>query len=242
MPDIAPRTVAVVDLDAATGRPVPTGEPALATLQQVLGLAAADSGLRWESLGAEDRGDGVLLVPGRDVLPTTLVGAFVKALDARLKLRAEGVRARMAVDLDTAFRDDGCWTGNAVAMVFRLVDTPLLGRVLDRAERARAVVATSSSFFENVVRGDRTLDPSVFAPAAVDDDGLPTVTTWVRVPGYSGPPGVERRAPQCATPRDDTPARRPEAGLSHQAPVITVNGNVGGDVLGGDKLSYYRNR
>jgi hypothetical protein len=242
MPGTTPRTVAVVDLDAATGRPSPTDEPALATLRQVLGLAAADSGLGWESLGAEDRGDGVLLVPGPEVPPTTLVGTFVTALDAQLQLRAEGVRARMAVDLDTAFRDDGCWVGDAVATVFRLVDTPLLSRVLDRAERARAVVATSSSFFENVVREDRTLDPSVFAPAAVDDDGLPTVTTWVRVPGYSGPPGVERRAPQCAAPRDDAAARRPEAGPAHQAPVITVNGNVGGDVVGGDKISYYGNR
>lgn len=241
MPEIARRTAAVVDLDAATGCPAPTGDPARTILRQVLSAAARDSGLRWESLGPEDRGDGVLLVPGAEVPTATLVGAFATALDARLRQRVEGIRARMAVDLDAAFRDDGCWTGDAVATVFRLVDMPLLGQVLDRAERARAVVATSSSFYENVVRGDRTLDPSVFAPAPVDDDGLPTVTTWLCVPGYPGPPGVQRAARRAAPPEDGA-ARRPQVDPSQQAPVITVNGNVGGDVFGGDKTSYYGNR
>jgi hypothetical protein len=221
------RSIAVVDLDCPSGTAPPAGADARTVLRELLAAAAADARMRLGDLRMEDRGDGVLLAPEPEVQADLLAEELVIALDARLHAQSSDLRARVALDQGPVACDDDSWVGVPVSTAFRLVNAPVLHDVLDRADRARVVVAVSDSFFRAVVRG--RLDPSVFSETTVaDDDGLAAMTAWVRVPGYSAPPGVT--SPE----RKPVGTARPDPDPDRAGATINI-GYVGGDVVGRDK-------
>ncbi len=235
--------VAVIDIEAFSGRPDPVQRSLRRAMYDALRTAAADTHLEWSRLRAEDRGDGVLMVACGQDMPLALVGAFVHALDAvlaelaQMYSEAHRMRFRMALHQGAVTRDDDGWSGEAINIAFRLIDSVLLRDTLAAADRAHLALIVSDPFHRSVVApGHRSVDPSCFVPITVTAKHDVRYPAWIQVLDYSAPPGLSGRlghsAPAQATAES---SHAPSIGLA-------LNGNgdvhVAGDVVGRDKHVY----
>jgi hypothetical protein len=239
MPDPSFYAIVVVDIEGFGRRTNPVQRTLRAAMYEVVRAAFDDAGIGFDKVVREDRGDGIiLLVPGTPTL--ALAGKFVRALDEGLREKAglytESHRMRMRVALHQGLceQDAQGWVGEAINTAARLVDAAPLKRTLATAGRAVLALIVSGDIYRSVIRHEyRLIDPAEFARVTIDAKELVGEDAWIRVPGYSNPPGLDT-APEPESPPQNPPpagpAHHPAGGISFNSPV-----EVRGDVVGGNK-------
>lgn len=214
----------------------------MSVLQQV--LEASD--LPRAHVKMEERGVGVTVVVNGRVSPESVIGEFVRHLDA--ELARENRRCRIAVHHGLAILAGGRWVGAAVEETYRLIDTALLRDTLGRARRGHIALITSDTFFRSAVRpGRRAVDPSTFAPLTLTGFDEERRAAWIQVPGYAWPPALPvETGPQSADPEPESPQPtiRPSSGSVQYGGFNFAGASIQmyGDMLEGDKVAYQDRR
>jgi len=139
------------------------------------------------------------------------------------------MRLRIALHAGDAHDGGDEWAGKPVNLACRLVDSEILHRVLAAASTAVLATIVSDDWYDAVLR-EGWADPVGFDPVVPnlkDYDG----GAWIRVPGHLHPPGLR---PSDVPGEQQEAAPHAEASVPGNGPVISIGGNVGRDVIGGN--------
>ncbi|MCK2240837.1 MULTISPECIES: hypothetical protein [unclassified Crossiella] len=193
-------------------------------LAAVLKQAFEESGIDWDELAIEDRGDGKCLLIPASVSKVRLLDPLISRLAVALRQHNQftseqgQIRLRMSVHAGEVHRDRDGWSGTDLNFAFRLVGSEALYEVLAAVPEAELVVIVSEAIHNAVVRhGYGAVDPASFHQIEVQRKEV-SAEAWVHVPGILAP---------LARLELDSGGSGP--------PAITVRGNVNGDVVGRDK-------
>ncbi|MEV4316749.1 NACHT domain-containing protein [Actinocrispum sp. NPDC049592] len=184
------RTILVVDIEGFSDRRR-TNRHQVAVrdgLYRVLEVAFAGVGMRRADWRHEDRGDGVFIL----VTPNIVKSLFVESLPAEL-VRAlhehnrthcaeERIRLRMALHAGEVNYDEHGTTAAAINLAFRLLDAQEVRRALATSPGV-LVVATSSWFFDEVVRHSPASRPDTYRPVDVRVKNTRAVV-WIARPDH----------------------------------------------------------
>lgn len=126
-------------------------------LYRCLQKAFAASGISWDSLYREDRGDGVLILIPPQIPKCQLVSRFPQELSAALGEHNQGhaaeakIRVRLVVHAGEVHHDEHGVSGTAINVAFRLLEAGSLKQALSDSPGLAALIA-SDWFFEDVIR------------------------------------------------------------------------------------------
>ncbi|MFG3252179.1 hypothetical protein [Streptomyces sp. NPDC048172] len=173
--------------------------------------------------GTEDRGDGLFYLFSPKVPKIDLTGPFVQYLHEQISVQSalpEGapLRIRVALHAGEVFKDSRSWVGTDLNTACRLVDLDALRETLAAtdANSAGLALAVSQSWYDSVVRQDwpgverETFRQTDFHSKEVRE------TAWLRVPGYSTPPGLKLKGPGGAKVLEEKPYGEPAPVLAPQ--------------------------
>lgn len=239
---------AVIDVESWSSRPAVSASRIQAALRVIEAKGLQSLGLNWADVGRQATGDGAILALPGEIPKEKITTDFVEALRvAVLDHDAdcdddEVIRLRLALNAGEALDGVGEWAGEPVITACRLVDTPVIRRVLAGSLGFPLAVIVSGQWYDAVIREG-------FAPA----DGYQEVwaaaksyqgAAWVRVPGRKRPLGLlpedaprpREAAAAATTAREPGAAGQPPAGsfvtqnFTNQggivAPGSTFNGTV----------------
>ncbi|QFG22249.1 hypothetical protein [Actinomadura sp. WMMB 499] len=226
MPDYPqPASIAVVDIVGSSGEHDMAKRRSRAALYAWLEGAL---GRLWTDGRHADRGDGVLMVWGRDVPKVEVLTALLRLPDHL----PDGVppRIRVAVHAGDVYADPRGLVGDSVNRTFRLNEAGLLREAIARARGPVAYLVSDEVHGSVVEYGYDGLDPDAFHEAVVDLKES-TRRAWLHIPREDGL--AARLAARSSVPRPAAPA---QAGGVH----ITTGGNAeirdstiaGGDIHG----------
>jgi tetratricopeptide (TPR) repeat protein len=173
-------------------------------LYAALERAFRGAGIPWSDCDHEDRGDGVLVLIRPAVAKTTVVDSLPQALVDALRSHndahpeEERIRLRMAVHAGEVHYDDHGVTGNAVNLVFRLLDAQPLREALTTSSAVLAIIA-SSWFFDEVIWHSARASPGMYRETRVRAKET-DVTAWIRLPESSTRPEPSLRYPARGSP------------------------------------------
>ncbi|MCX4776511.1 hypothetical protein [Streptomyces sp. NBC_01264] len=237
--------ILVVDIEKFGKRRNPVQVRLRSALYALVDSAFREAGIDHESGPPPvDRGDGFFWLLPADVDKTDLTGRFVELLHHRLREHAalssdEGaMRLRVALHDGDVAEDGHGWVGEELNTACRLADIAPLRTALAEGVRSGLALAVSDEWYRRVVRHD---DPSVvresFRRVAFDAKEIQGARAWVRVPGYSVPPGIDGEPPVTG---DDSapPGAAPGSGAGGPAAGGPFAGAVFervGQVFGGDQ-------
>ncbi|MFI6584163.1 hypothetical protein [Embleya sp. NPDC050493] len=178
------------DVEQYSRLDTPQQECAQADLLDILDRAAARSGIDRSRWVRQAQGDQEFAVLPPDTHESVIVGDFVRHLAGCLAERNANVptrdrlRLRMAVHVGVARPAALGHAGQTPIAVARLLDAPVLKRVLAQTRTTDLVVIVSDSVFQDVVRlRENGLDPEQYTRITVrakefDSHG------WVHVPEH----------------------------------------------------------
>ncbi|WP_327308187.1 hypothetical protein OG730_36050 [Streptomyces sp. NBC_01298] len=195
--------ILVVDIEKFGKRRNPVQVRLRSALYALVDSAFREAGIDHESGPPPvDRGDGFFWLLPADVDKTDLTGRFVELLHHRLREHAvlssdEGaMRLRVALHDGDVAADGHGWVGEELNTACRLADIAPLRTALAEGVRSGLALAVSDEWYRRVVRHD---DPSVvresFRRVAFEAKEIQGARAWVRVPGYSVPPGIDGEPP-----------------------------------------------
>lgn len=232
---------AVIDVESWSSRPAVSASRIQEALRAIEAKGLQSLGLNWADVGRQATGDGAILALPGEIPKESITTDFVEALRiAVLDHDAdcdddEVIRLRLALNAGEALDGVGEWAGEPVITACRLVDTPVIRRVLAGSMGFPLALIVSAQWYDAVIREG-------YAPA----DGYQEVwaagksyegAAWVRVPGRKRPLGLlpeDAPRPRPASPQAPT-AREP--GVAEQRPAssfVTQNfTNQGGLVAPG---------
>jgi hypothetical protein len=213
-----------------------------------------DAHLPWDQCLHEDRGDGILVIIPAKMPSATVVDPLLGHIRAglrrynRLASDAAAISLRVAVHIGEVHSDAHGLAGIAVNHLFRLLDAPVLKRMLATA-RADVALIVSDYFYDSVLRhGPGMIDPAAYRPVTVEVKQT-QARGWVHLPGV--PPALADRAaiaaaaPDGPEPRDlyGTVPRRPPPPRAPRRPRPPAQGflflgptTIHGDAVAGDKI------
>jgi hypothetical protein len=207
------RSLLVVDSEQAGER---TAERRR-VLHTIVQEALASLSIAADKIAIESRGDRIVGVVDAELLNLldTGVETLITALGKHNLARRDWLRLRVAVHRGLVHRDPHGWSGEGLIEAFTVLNTPQLGTVLARAERAQcALVVPDSVYRKLIVHGYGNLNANAYAKL---DAG------WIRVPGYPIPP-VANDEPASAT----LPATSP----------LPAGMQVGGNLFHGNAIQH----
>ncbi|MFD0685390.1 cyclic nucleotide-binding domain-containing protein [Actinomadura fibrosa] len=173
-------------------------------LYAVLREAFGRSGIPWDDVYREDRGDGALIVLSADVPARLVLAPLAAHIATGLRLHnqrspgAERIRLRLALDVGPVTSDEHGVAGSAVIHAARLLDA---AEFKERMAATPAVVglAVSAYVYDRIVRqGANQVDPAHYRRIDVEVKET-RAPAWVVLAGDPGP-GEQRG-------RCDGPAR-----------------------------------
>jgi hypothetical protein len=211
---------AIHDVENWSGRPAVTQARIQQALRRVETAALDRAGVDPGRVGRQPTGDGaVLAIPGdipRELITTKYVDALREGIEEHDLdcIAAETIRLRLALHAGESPPGQDEWAGPAVITASRLVDAPVLRRVLAAATGSALALVVSDDWYRAVIAEG-------YAPS----DGYQRVWVeakkfadfaWIRVPGRSAPPGLlpeDRRDPRGSDPSRGGPG---QGGTQHQ--------------------------
>ncbi len=138
------------------------------SLYDMLQAAFDRSEVPWSGCAHEDRGDGVLVVIPPMIPITGLVDPIPQRLRSlirrhnRVSCEAARIQLRIATHVGPVHHDGHGFVGHAVTLLYRLLDTRSLKRMLAQSGADVAFIA-SGYIYENVIRRRPSLvDPALF--------------------------------------------------------------------------------
>ena len=172
------RSLLVVDAEQVGER---TGERRR-VLHAIVQEALTSLGIAPDRIITESRGDRVVGVVDAELLNLldTAFETLITALGKHNLARQDWLRLRVAVHRGLVHRDEHGWSGADLTEACTLLNSPQVGAVLARAERAQCALVVPDSVYDKlIVHGYGNLNANVYAKL---DAG------WIRVPGYPIPP------------------------------------------------------
>lgn len=191
-----------------------------------------------------DRGDGVFwLLPG-SVPKIDLTGRFVDLLQAGLRAHArtsndEGaLRLRAALHFGEVAWDGRGWVGEDLNTACRIVDLQALRDALSAGQRSGLALAVSDEWYRGVIRHEYPeTDSGAYRAVRFDAKEIKGARVWIRVPGYSTPPGIERwTAVGSAVGSGEAPGPGPVPGASGSTGPLAGRDIHAQQVVGGDQI------
>jgi len=225
----------VMDIENWGGRPGSAQARMQQALRGVVARALSACSVEGADVRRTSRGDGVILGLSTEIAKETITGPLFKSLNRELRLYDdecppdEVMRLRIALHAGDAHDGGDEWAGKPVNLACRLVDSEILHRVLAAASTAVLATIVSDDWYDAVLR-EGWADPVGFDPVVPnlkDYDG----GAWIRVPGHLHPPGLR---PSDVPGEQQEAAPHAEASVPGNGPVISIGGNVGRDVIGGN--------
>ncbi len=231
-------------------------------LREVVFAALADAGLDRTSavIDIVDRGDGFALLVDPVVAKETLTVRFVDALVEQLRRHelqsspSGRIRLKLVLHAGEVTLDDSDgpepgqrgWSGIELNTACRLVDFPLLGKVLAAAPAAYLAVGLSDSWHRDVVGGD-WVDGRSYRAASIQVKEV-SETVHIRIPGsenlswsssFGEDPMAEPASEAARTPAETPPGPGPVSAQEHPGQQASANliqiHSGSGDTVGGDK-------
>jgi hypothetical protein len=184
------RGIVVVDVESF-GDPQRTNAHQAAVrdgLYRTLETAFSRSEIPWEESYQEDRGDGALILVSPNIPKNRLVESLPHALIAALRehnaiYRHEArIRLRMALHAGEVHRDNHGVVGTSINHAFRLLEAAELKSALAQSQGTLAI-ATSSTFYDEVVRHSAASNPAGFQPIRISVKET-AATAWIYLPEY----------------------------------------------------------
>ena len=185
---------AIHDVEDWSGRPAVIQARIQEVLRRVEERALAQAGVDPACVGRQSTGDGAILaIPGdfpKELITTSYVDALregVEEHDERC-LATETIRLRLVLHAGESPTGQDEWAGPGVVIASRLLDAPVLRRVLAAATGSALALIVSDDWYRAVIKEG-------YAPA----QGYQEVwveakkfagCAWVRVPGRTWPPGL----------------------------------------------------
>jgi hypothetical protein len=185
---------AVLDVEDWSSRPAVSGARIQRALSQLVTQSLASADIDPARVARQPRGDGAVLALPGDIAKEVITAEFVEALREAVSeydlncAPADLIRLRLALHAGEGLAGDGEWAGRPVITACRLVDSPVLKRVLAASIGYSLAVIVSSDWYNAVVReGYVAADGyrEVWAEVKSFAD-----FAWVKVPGCSSPPGL----------------------------------------------------
>jgi hypothetical protein len=219
---------AIHDVEDWSSRPAVLQARIQQALRRIEASALGQAGVDPTRVGRQSTGDGaVLAIPGdvpKELITTKYVDALregVEEYDAECPA-AETIRLRLALHAGESPAGQGEWAGPGIVTASRLVDAPVLRRVLAAATGSALALIVSDDWYRAVIR-----------EGYASDEGYQEVwvkakkfanSAWVRVPGRTQPPGLlaeDHRKPQ----RDEMSPRagQEDLGAGDRAPNSDVS-------------------
>lgn len=195
---------AVIDIEDWSSRSASRGSRIQKAMRGIEAKALQRLGIEWKDVGRQPRGDGAVLALPGDIPKERIATEFVEAIsDAVLEHDAdcapeESIRLRISLNAGDALDGDGEWAGQSLIIACRLVDTPVIRRVLKASAGYPLALIVSAQWYDAVIREG-------YAPG----DGYREV--WVTVKNYSSSAWVAvpgRRQPLGLLPEDDPDPHR----------------------------------
>jgi len=213
---------AIHDIEDWSSRPAVVQARIQQALRRIEARALAQAGVDPTRVGRQPTGDGaVLAVPGdipKELITTKYVDALCEGVeehDAECPA-AETIRLRLALHAGESPAGQGEWAGPGIVAASRLVDAPVLRRVMAAATGSALVLIVSDDWYRAVIR-EGYASGAGYQQVWVEAKKFADFA-WVRVPGRTQPPGLlpeDHRKPQ----PDETSAGAGRAGgTSHPAP------------------------
>ncbi|MEU9974430.1 hypothetical protein [Streptomyces sp. NPDC051014] len=218
--------IVVIDIERFGRRTDPMQQWLREQLYAVVGKALDQAGIgTGDIVATSDRGDGCFLLLQPSVSKLDLTTRFLDALQTGLRGHAQrgneetALRLRVVLHAGEVAQDKHGWVGEALNTACRLVDLEVLRTTLAAASRSGLALAVSADWHAAVVRHDYPeLPASGFRELPFVAKEI-TSRTWLRVPGYDEPPGLDRAtppasgrpAPHAPRPATDTPAADSQA-------------------------------
>ena len=196
----------------------------LAALHEAVTLAASDAGL--PAVEITRRAFGLTAKFPSTVPPIRVVSGFLSSLEIALSARRTSagapLRALVAVQRATSGGTD------PRDQLARLLTPPAVTAVRSRATGAGLVLVVPDDFYDGVVRAHpESADPATYLPIPADDTAQ---RSWVHVPGYPSPPGLQP-VPKA---KPEPPAPSPGSGVSFNNYGSFRGNQVAGDYVKGD--------
>jgi hypothetical protein len=212
-------------------------------VREIVGLALTSIRLRPEDIISAERGDLYQLEIPPTVSPGRLASTFVDAMNAELAARASGRGPADAIRLTVALHRPAEGTaGNqpaeAMHLAEELISAPALRTVHEAAVRSYLVLIVSAQTYLLFSQsGYRRVDTAAFLPLRPDSEGSGQVKGWVRVPGYSAPPGLNDPGARAAASDRPGPVPGPDAPDGRLGVLMQGNARVGNLVnVQGDQI------
>jgi len=185
---------AVLDVEDWSSRPAVNGARIQRALSQLVTESLASADIDPARVVRQPRGDGAILALPGDIAKEVITAEFVEALRGAVSEYdancdpADLIRLRLALHAGEGIAGEGEWAGQPVITACRLVDSPVLKRVLAASTGYSLAVIVSADWYNAVVR-----------EGYVSADGYREVRAevksfadfaWIKVPGRSSPPGL----------------------------------------------------
>jgi hypothetical protein len=215
-----------------SSRPVVARERIKQVLRRVEARALAQAGIDPARASGQPTGNGAVLALPGDVRKEAIAIRYLEALREGIEDHdaecgaAETIRLRLALHAGAAGPDE--WTGPGIASAARLLDAPVLHRVLAAATGSALVLIVSDDWYRATVTEGYAAAEG-YRPVRLEASES-AGHAWIRVPGRSEPPGL--------TPGDHPQRGDRSPGVGQAAPAadhpawsgstISNSGRIGG--------------
>lgn len=227
-------TIVAVDVEGFGVRDGPHQTKVREGLNTAVRNAFERCGLSWDHCHSEDRGDGLLVLVPPDVDARRLVECLPNELAGCLRLHnatadeQARIRLRMVIHSGEIERDRQGYSGPAVVLAHRLLDSRPLKKALRHSSGILALI-TSNEFFRNVVTSDPAANPGIYRRVPVVAKETRTLA-WICLPDHHGPiREAWTESGQHRAPRAPRTRRFPAGALA--LTVLLLAAGMTGDVL-----------
>jgi class 3 adenylate cyclase len=155
-------------------------------LYRVLIDAFDAAGVAWEQCLVEDHGDGVLVIMPAQLPIATVIDPLLIFLRAglrrhnRLSREVAHIHLRAALHVGEVHRDAHGVAGNAVNLLFRLLDAPVLKEALVSQGTELALIVSDQMYEQAVRRNPELMNPTAYRPVIAATKKT-RAHAWIRI-------------------------------------------------------------
>lgn len=186
----------IYDVEAWSRKPAVHGARIQEVLHEIEHQAFLRTGIDPNKVERQPTGDGaVLAIPGdisKELVTTKFVDAVRESVEAHDASCPPGevIRLRLALHAGDGLPGDGEWAGPGVVLASRLVNSPLLRRVLKAATGSALALIVSDDWYQSIIRQGLAPADGYRQVLAREPEKDFSSLAWVRVPGRGSPPGL----------------------------------------------------
>jgi hypothetical protein len=164
------------------------------SLYAILREALGGSGMPWEMLQCEDRGDGMVVIFTPDLAAQPIIDSFPERLRClvrrynRYSCEPARMQLRVAAHVGPVYGDEHGFAGDDVTFLCRMLDAQPLRRALSESGAELAFIISDYVYEKLVLRRQSVADRRVFRPVRTKVKQTP-VHAWICLPDVTARAG-----------------------------------------------------